>query len=267
MNILEVIIKSKKDEVKEKKNLYPVKLLEKSVYFDSPTVSLKEYLLRKDKCGIIAEFKRHSPSKGDINMYADPEKVSLGYMQGGASALSVLTDETFFAGSNDDLITARKFNYCPILRKDFIIDEYQIYEAKSIGADAILLIASVLNEESLIQFEETAKSLDMEVLFEVHNEEELKKLDLDSEKIIGINNRDLKTFETNIDVSKRLSELIPEHHVKVSESGISHPSSIHELMKIGINGFLIGETFMKTADPGAACKSFIKELRAMQDVA
>jgi indole-3-glycerol phosphate synthase len=155
----------------------------------------------------------------------------------------------------------------PILRKDFIIDEYQIYEAKSIGADAILLIASVLNEESLIQFEETAKSLDMEVLFEVHNEEELKKLDLDSEKIIGINNRDLKTFETNIDVSKRLSELIPEHHVKVSESGISHPSSIHELMKIGINGFLIGETFMKTADPGAACKSFIKELRAMQDVA
>ena len=170
MNILEKIVVQKRIEVAEQKALIPTALLEKSIYFKSPTVSLKSYLLREDKSGIIAEFKRKSPSKGDINKYAKVDEVTLGYMQSGASALSVLTDEQFFGGSDNDLKKARKLNYCPILRKDFIIDEYQIIEARSIGADAILLIASVLSKEEIIRFSNLAKKLSLEVLLEVHNE-------------------------------------------------------------------------------------------------
>ena len=144
MTILEQIIEHKRKEVVQRKELYPIKLLEKSIYFSSPTVSLKQYLVREDKIGIIAEIKRRSPSLGMINAYVDVERTSIGYMQAGASAISVLTDQTFFAGKNEDLTIARKFNYCPILRKDFTVDEYQIIEAKSIGADAILLLANVL---------------------------------------------------------------------------------------------------------------------------
>ena len=137
MNILEKIVEQKKKEMAERKSLYPVKLLEQSIFFASPTVSLKKYVQRKDLSGIIAELKRKSPSKGAINPYVSIERTSIGYMQAGASALSILTDKEFFGGSNEDLMVARKFNYCPILRKDFTIDEYQIVEAKSIGADAI----------------------------------------------------------------------------------------------------------------------------------
>ncbi|HHL57901.1 MAG TPA: indole-3-glycerol-phosphate synthase, partial [Bacteroidetes bacterium] len=158
MNILDEIVAYKRKEINERKELYPVKLLEKSVYFSSPTVSLKKYLSREDKCGIIAEFKRQSPSKGNINLYADVEEISIGYMRAGASALSVLTDTHFFGGSNDDLKTARKFNFCPILRKEFIIDEYQLYEARSIGADAILLIAEVLSEREVNYLSGIAKA-------------------------------------------------------------------------------------------------------------
>src|SRR5438874_1033438 len=149
MNILEEIVAHKAKEVQERKELYPVKLLERSIHFNSPTVSLKNYLQRKDKVGVIAEIKRRSPSKGTINKYVDIEKVSIGYMQAGASGLSVLTDEKYFGGKNEDLTKARKFNYCPILRKDFTIDEYQVTEAKSIGADAVLLIAAVLSKEKI----------------------------------------------------------------------------------------------------------------------
>src|SRR3954468_733795 len=141
MNILDQIISHKRKEVDERKSLYPLKLLEKSIYYNSPVVSLKKYLLREDKVGIIAEIKRKSPSRGMINQHVSIERTSIGYMQAGASALSVLTDKEYFGGTNEDLNTARKFNYCPILRKDFFIDEYQIYEAKSIGADVVLLIA------------------------------------------------------------------------------------------------------------------------------
>src|SRR5688500_15119050 len=147
MNILDQIIAHKRKEVSDRKSLYPVKLLEQSIFFSSPTVSLKKYVQRKDKTGIIAEFKRKSPSKGIINAHASVERTTIGYMQAGASALSVLTDKQFFGGSNEDLVVVRKFNFCPIIRKDFTIDEYQIVEAKSIGADAILLIAAVLDPE------------------------------------------------------------------------------------------------------------------------
>src|SRR5580700_3378362 len=152
MNILDEIIANKKKEVEERKSLYPVKLLEKSIFFTSPVVSLKKYLLRDDKEGIIAEIKRRSPSKGVLNQHISIEKISIGYMQGGASALSVLTDTKFFGGTNEDLIIARKFNYCPILRKDFTIDEYQIIEARYIGADAILLLANVLTPAQVEAF-------------------------------------------------------------------------------------------------------------------
>jgi len=260
MNILDQIVAHKKQEVAEKKDLYPVKLLEKSLYFASPTVSLKKYLARHDKYGIIAEFKRRSPSKGVINAYADVEETSIGYMRAGASALSVLTDQQFFGGSNEDLKTARKFNFCPILRKEFIIDEYQLYEARSIGADAILLIAEILSGQEVVQLANKAKELDLEVLMEVHSKEQLQKLS-NSVDIVGVNNRNLETFEVDIQTSFEMLKHIPSGLFKISESGISRPEIVCQLKKAGFDGFLIGEHFMKSAHPGRSCLKFIEELK------
>ncbi len=260
MDILEKIVTHKRKEVEENKSLFPTKLLEKSTYFEGPPISLKKYLLREDKTGIIAEFKRKSPSRGMINKHADVERTTIGYMQAGASALSVLTDSEFFGGKKEDLSVARKYNFCPILRKDFIIDEYQIIEAKSIGADAILLIAAALEASKLSALATFAKSLELEVLMEVHNQEELEQNvgpDLD---VIGVNNRNLKTFETSIQTSKDLAELIPEEFIKISESGISNPDAISELRGFGFKGFLIGETFMKSNRPDIAAANFMEKL-------
>ena len=262
MTILDKIVQHKKQIVLDRKALYPSKLLEKSIYFNTPAVSLKKYLQRPDKSGIIAEFKRHSPSKGDINPYAKVEEVSIGYMQAGASALSILTDQKFFKGKNEDLIEARKFNFCPILRKDFIIDEYQIIEAKSIGADAILLIAECLDNQQVINLSKTAKSLGLEVLLEIHSESQLQKLTPDID-IVGVNNRNLDTFKVSIKTSLDLFPKIPAEFLKISESGISNPHTIVELKALGFQGFLIGETFMKTANPDKACRQFIQEVRTM----
>jgi indole-3-glycerol phosphate synthase len=265
MNILDQIIAHKQKEVNEARSLYPVKLLEQSIFFSSPTVSLRKYLQREDKTGIIAEFKRKSPSKGVINAHASVERTTIGYMQAGASALSVLTDKHFFGGSNEDLKVVRKYNFCPVLRKDFTIDEYQIIEAKSIGADAILLIAAVLEPrvtESLTTF---AHSLGLEVLLEVHDEDELTRhLDAGAD-LIGVNNRNLKTFEVSIEISKRLAALIPDEVVAVSESGISSPDTIVELKKFGYEGFLIGENFMKHSRPEEEAKVFMDELRKAEN--
>jgi indole-3-glycerol phosphate synthase len=260
MNILDQIVAHKYKEVEERKSLFPVKLLEQSIFFSSLPVSLKKYVLREDKSGIIAEIKRKSPSKGTINPYVSVERTAIGYMQAGASALSVLTDKNFFGGSNEDLTIARKFNYCPILRKDFVVDEYQIIEAKSIGADAILLIAAVLDAKTIRVFTDTARSLGLEVLLEVHDEAEVKaNLNVEVD-LIGVNNRNLKTFEVSLETSKSLAELIPDKVVKVSESGIDSPSAIIELKRYGYKGFLIGEQFMKHSRPEQACKEFIVEL-------
>ncbi len=261
MNILDQIIECKRKEVAERKSLYPVKLLEQSIYFPSPIVSLKKYLLREDKTGIIAEIKRKSPSKGMINPYVSIERTSIGYMQAGASALSILTDKQFFGGSNDDLTTARKFNFCPILRKEFVIDEYQILEAKSIGADAILLIASVLSLEEVKKFTGFAHSLGLEVLLEVHDETEVRNNLEAGVDLIGVNNRNLKTFTLNIETSKRLAPLLPNEVIKVSESGIESPQAILELKKHSFKGFLIGQTFMQHSRPEKAATDFINELR------
>ena len=261
MNILDKIIDYKRKEVSERKELYPTKLLEQSIFFSSQPVSLKKYVQREDKSGIIAEIKRKSPSKGVINSHVSVERTSIGYMQAGASALSVLTDKSFFDGTNEDLTTARKFNFCPILRKDFTIDEYQIVEAKSIGADAVLLIAAALKPADLKSFSALAHTFGLEVLLEVHNEDELNKsLDVGAD-LICVNNRDLRTFELSLDVSKRLAPLIPSSIVKVSESGLDSIQAILELKKSGYSGFLMGQNFMQHSRPEAACKEFIDNLR------
>lgn len=261
MNILDEIIAHKRKEVDERKSLYPVKLLEKSIYFPSQPVSLRRYIQRPDLSGVIAEIKRKSPSKGVLNKNVSIERTSIGYMQAGASALSILTDNKFFGGSNDDLTTARKFNFCPILRKDFTIDEYQIVEAKSIGADAILLIAAALDVKTAEQLAKFAHSLGLEVLLEVHDEEELKRTTEVEADLIGVNNRSLKTFEVSVDVSKQLVPMIPKDKVKVSESGLSDAKVIKELREYGYEGFLIGETFMKHGRPEEAAMEFIGQLR------
>lgn len=265
MNILDTIIEQKRKEVEERKSLYPTRLLEQSIYFPSPVVSLKKYIQRKDKSGIIAEIKRKSPSKGIINPHVSIERTSIGYMQAGASALSVLTDKEFFGGSNDDLTVARKFNYCPILRKDFTIDEYQIVEAKSIGADAILLIAAVLTPERVRALGDFAHSLGLEVLLEIHSLEELYPHLFSSVDLIGVNNRNLKTFEVSVDLSKKLAEFIPKEFIKISESGISDPNTIIELRKYGYDGFLMGENFMKNSRPELAAREFIDALNKLSE--
>ncbi len=264
-NVLQEIKSFKIEEVNQNKTINPIAKLEQSKYFDSPTLSLAHYIKRDDKSGIIAEFKRKSPSKQNINIYASPEEVTIGYMQAGASALSVLTDSNFFGGSNQDLTTARDFNYCPILRKDFTIDEYQIYEAKSIGADAILLIAEILTTEEVKTLTSTAHSLGMEVLLELHNEDQLSKYNSDID-LIGINNRDLRTFEVNFQKSINLIGKLPSEKIKIAESGINSIESIHTLKESGFDGFLIGELFMKHAKPELACRDFIKTSNLIQHV-
>lgn len=261
MDILSEIVVNKRKEVTSQKELYPTKLLETSTYFEGKPVSLKKYLQRPDKSGVIAEIKRKSPSKGVINKHVSVERTSIGYMQAGASGLSILTDKDYFGGSLEDLKVARSFNFCPILRKDFVIDEYQVIEAKSAGADVILLIASVLNKPEIEKLGGLAQSLGMEVLLEVHNEKELEDSITDKIDLIGVNNRNLKTFETDVQISKNLVSKIPNDFVKVSESGISVPSTINELKEIGYQGFLIGETFMTSGRPEKAAKDFIKQLK------
>lgn len=265
MNILDKIVAHKRQEVAKRKEKYPVKLLEDSIYFETPTVSLSAYLQREDKHGIIAEFKRRSPSKGDINPYAQVEEVSIGYMQAGASALSVLTDGHFFGGKNADLTEARKFNFCPILRKDFVIDEYQIVEARSIGADAILLIAACLEKDELHRLATFARNLGLEVLVELHGEEELQKLSPEA-NVVGVNNRDLQTFEVSIAHSIQLFPKLPREMVKISESGLNDPQAVAELRRVGFQGFLIGEHFMRTERPGARCREFIKNIQRIEQL-
>lgn len=261
MNILDKIVAHKQHEVAESKSLVPVKRLEQSIYFENRVVSMKQYVSDPEKTGIIAEFKRKSPSKGLINGTAEVEQTSIGYMQAGASALSILTDQSFFGGKNEDLTLARRFNFCPILRKDFVIDEYQIIEAKSIGADCILLIAAVLEPKRLQELARFAKQLGLEVLMEVHDKEELERSLNDHLDLVGVNNRNLKTFEVSLDTSLSLVEIIPSQFLKISESGISDPGTLVQLKAAGFDGFLIGENFMKHSRPHQAAYNFMNEFR------
>jgi len=259
MNILDTIIAHKKTEVAAAKKIQTIQSLEKSSYFSVPKISLKEYILRDDKSGIIAEFKRKSPSKGIINETALVPNVTTGYSNAGASALSVLTDTNFFGGTNEDVLAARQANTIPILRKDFTIDEYQIIEAKSIGANAILLIAAVLTKAEIKRFTTLAHNIGLEVLLEIHTTEELDKY-IPEISVVGINNRNLKTFEVDFDNAIRLAKSLPSDTVKIAESGISDYKNIGYLRAQGFDGFLIGENFMKTENPGQACTDFIDKI-------
>lgn len=259
MNILDKITLDKRKEVELRKSLIPISQLEQSVLFERSTVSLANHL-RHSKSGIIAEHKRRSPSKSVINNGLNVQDVAKGYEDAGVCGMSVLTDGKYFGGSLDDLLTARASCNLPLLRKEFIIDEYQLLEAKAYGADVILLIAAILTRDEIKQFSEFAKSLNLDVLLEVHNEQELHKSIMPSLDMLGVNNRNLKTFDVCLDTSKSLSNLIPDDFVKVSESGISNIEAIKELRPYGYQGFLIGENFMKTENPGASATEFIKNL-------
>lgn len=260
MNILDKIVAYKKNEVAKRKALYPIDVLEKSTFWDRTVFSMSKHITHKDKSGIIAEFKRKSPSKPSINLYADVQDVTTAYISANASALSILTDNHFFGGQSEDLTIARRYNDSPILRKDFIVNEYQIIEAKSIGADAILLIAEILTAEEVKAFTTLAQQLRMEVLMEVHSEVQLDKYE-GNINLIGINNRNLDTFVTDIQASKDLFSKLPQEVVKISESGIHHIDAVHELQSVGFDGFLIGEKFMATEDPGESCRTFIQNIK------
>ncbi len=260
MNILDKIIATKKVEVANQKKVVSISQLEKYPLFGRKCNSLKANLLKENASGIIAEFKQKSPSKGEINYRAKVEDVTLGYANAGASGLSVLTDFEYFGGNLANLTKARETNpNIPILRKDFMIDNYQIIEAKAFGADVILLIAACLEKKEAEQLAKKAKELGMDVLMEIHNAKELEIVN-DFVDIVGVNNRNLKTFEVDVETSVNLSKLIPGQFVKISESGLAGAKEINYLKENGYKGFLIGETFMKTDNPGEACKQLILEL-------
>lgn len=260
MNILDRIVKDKRKEVDLKKSLIPTKQLEGSVLFLRETFSLAS-ALRNSRTGIIAEHKRRSPSKGTINQSTNVGQVAKGYQKAGVCGMSILTDIKYFGGSLEDLQLVRASVNMPLLRKEFIIDEYQILEAKAHGADVILLIAAVLSKKEIKSFSELAQSLNLDVLLEVHNAEELHKSIMPSLDMLGVNNRNLKTFEVSLETSKSLSKLIPGDFVKVSESGISSVEAIKDLKQYGYQGFLIGENFMKTDNPGKSAAEFIEKLK------
>ncbi len=259
MNILDTIIAKKKFEVAEKKRDKSIAELENEPFFKSKSLSFKDFLLRTDKTGIIAEFKRQSPSKGIINNTSTVTEVTTEYVKYGASAISILTDEEFFGGSINDLLEAT-INEVPILRKEFIIDEYQLIESKAYGADIILLIAACLSKVDVKKLSNFAKNIGLNVLLEIHDEHELEHI-CDDVDVVGINNRDLKSFKVDISHSIDLSNKIPPAKIKISESGIDDVKTIQLLKQNGFSGFLMGEKFMKERYPAIAFAHFVEQLK------
>jgi indole-3-glycerol phosphate synthase len=260
MNILDQIVAQKRLDLEHRKLNYPIKSLEKAPFFERTTYSLKKALTASGSSGVIAEFKRRSPSRGTIRAEASVETITTGYVRAGAAALSVLTDGPFFGGRNFDLVSARALNECPILRKDFILEEYQILEAKSIGADAILLIAACLKPKEVKTLSDFAISLGLEVLVELREEAEINHLPGDH-ILAGVNNRNLRLMKTDLQTSFRMASLLPEM-TKVSESGLDNPEIILELKQAGYHGFLIGEYFMQSGNPETTCHHLIQSTRS-----
>lgn len=260
MTILDKIIAHKQEEVRQEKEAVPVSDLEKYPAFSRTCLSFRDYLTHPEKSGIIAEYKRASPSKGLINGVAPIEETVGGYQAAGASAVSVLTDTEFFKGSLRDLTAARSVLDIPLLRKEFIIDEYQLLQAKAYGADMVLLIAAVLDTDRLKALSSAARSLGLQVLLEIHSLEELERSLIDTVDAIGVNNRNLNDFTVSLDRSFELAGRIPGHFLKISESGISDPEAIRRLREAGFNGFLIGESFMRTSNPAAALRKLVEEV-------
>lgn len=262
-NILAEIVHNKQLEVVRRKEEFPVSGFEESPYFVRTCYSLTQRLLKPNGVSIIAEFKRQSPSQGIFNPTSDVAAITAGYQQAGVAAVSILTDSVFFGGSLRDLTTARNVLGCPILRKDFIVDEYQVLESKFAGADVILLIASVLTPGHVAGLAEVAHSIGLEVILEVHNEEELLANREAPVDIIGVNNRNLQTFEVSIETSIRLSGLMPEHVARISESGLENPVEVIGLSRLGYHGFLMGQRFMRQPDPVTACTAFMKQIEQL----
>lgn len=262
MNILEKIVAHKKQEVERAKRKVSIAQLEKKEFFRSGVLSFKDFLLREDKNGIIAEFKRRSPSKGVINNKASVNNVINAYAENGASAISVLTDEEFFGGSVNDLIAATNI-HLPVLRKEFIVDEYQLIESKAFGASVILLIAACLTKKEVKAFASSAKGLGLNVLLEIHNEQELEHICEDVD-VVGVNNRDLTTFNVDVSRSIQLAKLIPLEKIRISESGIDDVATIKLLQQHDYKGFLIGEKFMRESDPANAFRHFATELNHLK---
>lgn len=262
MTILDKIITRKQQEVAERKAQVSVKELEMRGYFAKINNSLKTSLSSPSSTGIISEFKRKSPSKGIINANVTPEEVTRGYVEAGAACLSVLTDIDFFGGSDDDFLRARRANpTIPMIRKDFMIDEYQIIEAKSLGADVILLIAANLSPQRVKELGKLTKELGMETLLEIHDEGELNRSLCEYIDVVGVNNRNLKNFsEQNVNASLELADKIPANCIKISESCIAEAETIKLLKSVGYRGFLMGETFMKTDNPAKALANLIAQL-------
>ncbi len=259
MQILDIIIHHKKEELIQAKLAKPLEALKQSSYYSRTCLSLSKFIKDEDKNGIIAEYKRKSPSEGIINDQYTIEEVVKAYQAHGASACSILTDHEFFGGKAEWITEIRPLLNIPILRKEFIIDEYQIHEAKAIGADAILLICECLSKEQISQFCRLAHDLGLEVLLELHSEDQLYKVDTDVD-LIGVNNRNLSTFKVSLQFSRNLIEHLPKNCVKISESGIKKPSDITELRSIGYDGFLIGTQFMKSASPMESFASFSSQI-------
>ena len=258
MNILQHIVNDIQKDLVLKKQIVPIDRLESSPLFERQTNSLRQRIVKTE--GIIAEHKRRSPSKQNINFGLRLADVAQGYASAGVAGMSVLTNNQYFGGSIEDLLLARQACELPLLRKEFMVDEYQVLEAKANGADAILLIAACLERPDIQILSTLAQQLGMEVLLEVHNADELKKSIMPSIDMIGVNNRDLTSFRVSLKTSKSLVDQIPTEFVKLSESGLSSPESVLELRDCGYQGFLMGEYFMKTDDPGVSAQHFIKSL-------
>jgi indole-3-glycerol phosphate synthase len=262
MNILDTIVERKRTEVAERKQRKPLEVIKADALYTRKTISLVEGLSRPYASGIIAEFKRKSPSKGIINDRVDPVEVTKAYQDAGASAVSILTDAYFFGGDDQDVVRARQVLDIPILRKEFIIDESQVHEAKALGADLILLIAACLSKEEVVRFSTLARSLGLEVLLELHDEDELEHV-CATVDLVGINNRSLKTFDVNIARSLRMAGQLPKDKLKVAESGIDDPAQVKLFRENGYSAFLIGENFMKTNDPGMALHEFRNQIELL----
>ncbi len=257
-DILTTILREKEKEVWRRKKEIPYRTLERSPLFSAARRSLREALATHRPPAVIAEFKRSSPSRGMIHEGARAAAIVPAYEAAGAAAVSVLTDTPFFGGHDDDLREARDHTSLPLLRKDFLLDEYQVVEARALGADAILLIAAALEKKQLHTLTRLALSLELDVLFEIHNPLELVKMP-DEEVIVGVNNRDLTTFSVGIERSLEAAAVIPAGLVRVSESGLDDPHTVARLHQAGYHGFLIGEAFMRESDPGEACSTFLRQ--------
>lgn len=258
MNILEQIIARKKEELQTSKSKIALAKLKDSDFFGRETVSLKDSV--KNKSGIIAEFKRKSPSKGIINDRSEILEVTKSYETFGASGISILTDRDFFGGSFQDILKVRNEIKIPLLRKDFMIDEYQFYEAKSMGADVILLIAACLSPSQAEEFAHLSQELGLEVLLEIHTEDELQHFNKNI-ALVGINNRNLKDFKVDLQHSVKLKNQLPKDVLAVAESGIYSVEDFKFLREQGFDGFLMGEYFMKSENPGQAFENFVKAIR------